>query len=67
MMIFPLSHYFDLDNYKEFCETLKDIDSIVTTADPFVDLLELHELIRDQLVLSSTTKGLNYWQQMYEI
>ena len=35
--------------------------------DPFLDLLELRELIGDQLGSSLTTKGLTYWQQLCEI
>ena len=66
--MFPLSCYIYLDNYKDNCdnspEALKDIDSIVMTTDPFVDILEIHKLNEDQFVLSLTANGLTYCQQL---
>ena len=43
-------------NSDAFCE---DIESIIMTADPYIDILTLQEMLRDYLAFSLTAKGLN--------
>ena len=67
---FPLSCYFLIDWYKDYfpkCTyTQEQIDSIVMTTDPYIDLLTLQDMLRDRLVSSLTSKGLKYWQNLCE-
>ena len=59
---FPLYHYCDFDRYQEFSSCEEDfmwaIEQIKMTADPYIDLSTLHDMIGDCLVSSLTTKGL---------
>ena len=69
--MFSLSCYTYLNYYKKYChnfpEALEGIKSIEITADAFVDLSVLFEMLGDCLVLSFTANGLTYWQQLCEI
>ena len=53
-----------------FCnctDAQEQIDSIVMTADPYIDLSTLRDMIGDRLVSSLTAKGLRFWQQQCEL
>ena len=41
-------------------DTQEQIDSIIITADPYIDLSTLRDMIGDCLVSSLTAKGLKY-------
>ena len=41
----------------------EQIDSIVMTVDPYINLSTLHDMIGDPLVSSLTAKGLKFWQK----
>ena len=68
---FPLSQYFLKDWYTTWFGNCTDsqehIDSIVITADPYIDLITLCDMIGDHLVSSLTAKGLQFWQQWCEL
>ena len=68
---FPLSRYFLMDWYTGWFGNCTDaqeqIDSIVMTADPYIDLSTLRDMIGDRLVSSLTAKGLQFWQQRCEL
>merc|ERR1711884_367221 len=68
---FLLSRYFLMDWYTGwFCnctDAQEQIDSIVMTADPYIDLSTLRDMIGDRLVSSLTAKGLRFWQQQCEL
>ena len=61
---FPLSQYFLMDWYTGYFTKCTDaqeqIEPIVITADPYIDLFTLHDMIRDRLVSSFTAKGLKF-------
>ena len=48
-------------------DSQEQIDSIVITADPYIDLFTLRDMIGDCLVSSLTAKGLRFWQQQCEL
>ena len=68
---FPLSQYFLMDWYTGwFCnctDAQEQIDSIVMTVDPYIELSTLRDMIGDRLVSSLTAKGLQFWQQQCEL
>ena len=61
---FLLSRYFHMDLYKDYAPmclyTKEHIASFVMTADPYIDLLTLREMLRYRLVYSITVKELKY-------
>ena len=67
---FPLSRYFLMDWYTGWFGNCTDaqeqIDSIEITADPYIDLSTLRDMLGDCLVSSLTAKGLRFWQQRCE-
>ena len=68
---FPLSRYFLMDWYTGWfgncTDSQEQIDSIVITADPYINLFTLRDMIGDCLVSSLTAKGLRFWQQRCEL
>ena len=60
--MFTLSQYFLMDWYTSWFSNCTDsqeqIDSIVITANPYIDLSTLRDMIGDRLVSSLTAKGL---------
>ena len=68
---FPLSRYFLMDWYTGWFRNCTDvqeqIDSIVITSDPNIDLFTLRDMIGDHLESSLTDKGLRFWQQRCEL
>ena len=68
---FPLSRYFLMDRYTGYFTNCTDaqeqINSIVITPSPYIDLSTLRDMIRVRLVSSLTAKGLKYWQKRCEI
>ena len=48
-------------------DSQEQIDSIVITADPYIDLFTLCDMIGDRLASSLTAKGLQFWQQQCEL
>ena len=68
--MFPLSHYFHMDLYKDYvpvCPYVQEqLASIVMPVRPIMDSSTLRKMLRDHLVSSLTSKGLNYQQQLCE-
>ena len=68
---FPLSRYFLMDWYTGWfgkcTDAQEQIDSIDITANPYIDLSTLRDMIGDRLVSSLTAKGLRFWQQQCEL
>ena len=62
---FPLSRYLLMDWYTDWfgncTDSQEQIDSIVITADPYIDLTTRRDKIGDCLVSSLTAKGLQFW------
>ena len=48
-------------------DSQEQTDSIVITAEPYIDLFTLRDMIGDRLVSSLTAKGLWFWQQWCEL
>ena len=69
--MFPLSRYFLMDwytgHFTKCTDAQEQIDSIVITADPYIDLSTLRDMIGDRLVSSLTAKGLKFWQKQCEL
>merc|ERR1739836_294739 len=63
---FTLSQYFLMDWYtgwfRNCTDTQEQIDSIVITVDPYIDISILRDMIGDCLVSSLTAKDLQFWQ-----
>ena len=68
---FPLPRYFLMDWYTGWfgncTDSQEQIDSIVITADPYIDLFTLCDMIGDCLASFLTAKGLWFWQQWCEL